>query len=71
MPSPRTSRSVADFEPASAEEVERAVDELVQIRKLANEDLPPKNLDVMRMRDKLEAIDGYAERAVLILKGIA
>lgn len=60
-----------EFEPASAEEVERAVDELAQIRRLANEDLPPKNLDVMRVRDKLEAIDGYAEKAVLILKGIA
>lgn len=60
-----------ESEPASAEEVERAVDELAQIRRLANEDLPPENLDLRRMRDRLEAIDGYAERAIAILKGIA
>jgi hypothetical protein len=59
------------FEPASAEEVGRAVDELAQIRKVANQDLPPRNLDVMRVRDKLEAIDLYAEKAIAILKGIA
>jgi hypothetical protein len=67
------SRNVAttDFEPASAEEVRRAVDELAQIRKVANQDLPPKNLDVLRVRDKLESIDLYAEKAIAILKGIA
>lgn len=59
------------FEPASAEEVERAVDEIAQIRRVANQDLPPRNLDVLRVRDKLESIDLYAEKAIAILKGIA
>jgi polyhydroxyalkanoate synthesis regulator phasin len=57
--------------PVSEEEARRAVDELVQIRRVANQDLPPKNLDVLRVRDKLEAIDLYAEKAIAILKGIA
>jgi hypothetical protein len=45
------------------------VDELVQIRKIANESIPPRNLDLQNVRPKLEAIDGHAEKAVSLLKG--
>lgn len=51
------------------------VDELVQIRKIANETVPRQNdlnapaPDFSTVRPALEAIDGHAERAVAMLKG--